>query len=171
MMEVNRILGQLWASVPDAERQPYIESAARLREVWDREHPEQAAAARAAGGSGSGRKKRRANNGAVVLDATIAEQPDAEIDDSDAMSDAVAAAAAAGRMASATPVAPSPAPIDHELAAQLQLSVARFLAKADLTRVTLKSVKMALVHEFSEKVVLHHQQLISNFVDAELLRI
>ena len=132
MMEVNRILGQLWAGVGDAERQPYVESAARLREVWDREHPEQAAKNAAAGGSGSGRKKRRTNNGAAAM---MEQQQQIHEEDSDDMSESAAAAAAAhyarASPASASPSSSAPTPlpeVDRELALQLHTSIARIIS-------------------------------------------
>lgn len=163
-MEVNRILGQLWAGVSDADRAPYIESAARLREVWDREHPEQAAknaASAAAGGSGSGRK-RRANNGSAVDPAMDGGESD--------LSDSAAAAAGA-RPGSRVASSPSPvSAMSNQLALQLQSAVVRVLQSTDLASLSLRVVKHQLAQQFSETLVQHNAQLISDLIDQELIK-
>ena len=168
MMEVNRILGQLWASVSDADRAPYIESAARLREVWDREHPDQAgknAASAAAGGSGSGRK-RRATNGAGA---------DAAMDGAESdLSDGAAAAAGGGRARSGSRFASSPSPVSsalsNQLALQLQAAIVRIVHSTELERLSLRLVKQHLAAQFSETLVQHNAQIISDLVDQELIK-
>ncbi len=148
MMEVNRILGQLWAAVPLAQRQPYVDRTAILREQWDRDHPE---GVKAAGGSGSGRKK-------VRTDAAGSDEY------GDSASDSAAAANGLG---------PSPsAAVDYETASQLQGAISQMITSVtDLSLLTLRKVKLALTTQFSDTFVADHQTLISDLVDAELLKL
>ena len=159
MMEVNRILGQLWAAVPPAQRQPYVDRAAVLREEWERDHPDQSHQARSAGGSGSGRKKQRTSyDGAVGSDAGHDEYGDSESD--------AAAAAANGHARS-----PSLA-VDYETAHQLQGAIAHMITSVtDLSLLTLRKVKLALTMQFSDSFVAQHQGLISDMVDSELIKL
>lgn len=169
MMEVNRLLGQLWQRADEATKSKYVRAAEEARVIWDREHPE---LARPAGGSARKRKRAPDADAAASLALDDAMQQAAALSDQDSVrSDP-------HRPSTATPSAPpsgsshapSPSPaVDHQFSLHLQSSIARILSTADLNRFSLRQVKAALAQEFSEKVVAHHQRLISTIVDQELL--
>jgi hypothetical protein len=170
MMEVNRILGQMWGAVPTEQRAPYVEAAARARADWLRNHPEGVQGASSAGGAGA--KRRKTDLGGYTVDGG----GDLDFDDSDLQSEgggvgvgATADAAIANGVASFS--APGPA-LDLEVAATLQLAVARMhlATSTDLEHMTLRTIKQTLAQQFGEKTVEQYQSLITWLVDAELAR-
>jgi hypothetical protein len=168
MMEVNRILGQLWSAVGDSERQQYVDRAAKLRDAWAIEHPEAAAQLAATTAAGSGRKRQKGASSSASAAAPAGEY------DSDQMSDV----AGGGNHGRATPgaasasAAPSPMPpiVDRGLALALQSAIVRLLSTADLEQFSLRALKTQLALQFSDKIVLHNAQLISDLVDDEFIK-
>ena len=164
MMEVNRLLGQLWASANDETRTKYIKLSEIARAKWEKDNPDLASQV----GRGGSRKRKRA-------DEESGAGGHAGSDHDSEMSDPP-------RQPSATPVAPwsgsshphsaSPAPTaaaDHELALQLGKSISAILALADINMFSMRNMKTALARSFGEKVVVNNQHLIAQLVDRELM--
>jgi hypothetical protein len=172
MMEVNRILGQMWGAVPTEQRAPYVEAAARARADWLRNHPEGVQGTSSAGGAGA--KRRKTDLGGYTVDGG----GDLDFDDSDLQSEGGGGVGGVGAGADvavsngvASFSAPGPA-LDLEVAATLQLAVARMhlATSTDLEHMTLRTIKQTLAQQFGEKTVEQYQSLITWLVDAELAR-
>lgn len=192
MKEVNRLLGALWSRVDATAKEKYTKASEEAKEIWERDHPELAAAVRAGlPTSGSGRKRKRGGGASTNGATTPGAGPDDGLDDpyygahaagaaSEQESEMSDVARSSGASAYPQPphsgsshhghqVAASPS-VDRQFALQLQSSIARILAQADITKFSLRNVKQALSQEFSDKVVRSNEQLISKLVDQELVK-